>query len=102
MDNAGFTDRRSAESRMESKRVEEKVYTLIIELVDRVSSMESTTQELVKKIDKYNNVTTRISSLEEYRAHCVETSNRKRFPMMAVLGSVVGALVVLLIDRFVV
>ena len=100
MTEPGFIERRDDLSRWESKRVEDKVYALIIELVDRVSAMEATQRELVKTIDKYNNVTGRVRSLEEYREQCVEKATHRRFPTMAVLGSVIGAVVMAIVNKF--
>lgn len=81
-------------------RMEDKILDKLMDLGERISSMESTLQAQVETIKKYNNVVPRVTSLEEYRERCNEERGRRRFPTMAVIGSVIGALIMALINKF--
>ena len=102
-----FSERRE-DYQGEKRRMEDKVYALIIELVDRVSSMEATQKELVKKIDKYNDVTSRVKSLEEFRQRQIDTcakiqdeKERKRFPWNAVIVGIIVAFATTTMNYFI-
>lgn len=102
-----FVERRE-DYQGEKRRMEDKVYALIIELVDRVSSMEATQKELVKTIDRYNNVTGRIKSLEEFRQRQIDTcakiqdeKQRRKFPWNAVIVGVIVAFATTAMNYFI-
>jgi len=102
-----FSERRE-DYQGEKRRMEDKVYALIIELVDRVSSMEATQKELIESVRKANNHNQRIASLEEYRARqiqsCAEIQMEKKsrkFPWVGVSATLVGAIFMRLLDKFI-
>lgn len=100
MDAHEFVERRRNYGE-ERKRMDDKILDKLMELGEKVSSMESTLQSQIKTIEKYNNFGQRILSLEEYRERQIETcvksqqkkeleADRKRFPWN---GVIVGLLV---------
>ena len=101
----------------ERKRMDDRILDKLMELGEKVSSMDSTLQAQIKTIEKYNNLSQRILSLEEYRARQIAVCDRiqakkeheeeaKKFPWKGVaVGLIVSAgsiLIGLLINHFVV
>ena len=86
----------------EKRRMEDRLLNGLIDVVERLSAVETTLRDQVKAIEKYNNYGTRIHSLEEYRVRCEDLSKRRRIPWATILASVISGSVVAVLVKFVI